>query len=76
MLTEDEMREYIDIAEKDEWDPARWKVVSRRNVDGKTPFLVSVSDDKLAKLEARAKENGLTVGEYLDGLVGAVLAIA
>lgn len=71
MLTETERTEIIDEVERDEWDTKEWEIVHRDPV-----FHVTVCEEQIPKLVARAKESGKTADEYLSGLIGAVLATA
>ena len=68
------MQEYIDLAERGEWDPTRWRISPnpRRNP---ALFVVDVSDEQRASLEARAREQGLDSCEYLNRLVSTVLSV-
>lgn len=71
MLTEEEKASIIAEVERDEWDPAVWKVTDRGSV-----FHVKVCEEQIPKLVARARDNGKTTDEYLSGLVDAILATA
>ena len=73
MLTEAEMQEYIELAERDEWDPARWRLEPNPRKDAAL-FVVGVSDEQRAALESRARERGMDSADYLENLIGAVLS--
>ena len=72
VLTEAEMQEYIEMAERDEWDPKRWAPDNqscRQNA-----YVIHIDDDEAVILRRRAEDHGLPVGDYLDNLVATLLA--
>lgn len=73
VLTDGEMQAYIDMAERDEWDPNRWDISSDGN-EGDVAYVVRVTNMRAATIERRARERGLAVGEYLSNLVDSLIA--
>lgn len=76
MLTQEEMDEYVDMAERDELDPSRWELVDTNEPKDGVAYLVTIPTERLDKLSRRAKEMGKTEGEYLNGIVEMFLATA
>ena len=70
MLTTEQEQELVRQFESGEWDPSEWELTSSH------VFRVTVTDDQLPRITARAQERGETVDEYLSGIVGAILATA
>lgn len=72
MLTEEEMQEYIDMAERDEWDPARWKDVTPEPV----VIEVRMQPNQVTRIDRRAIHAGMTRSEYIRDLIARDLATA
>ncbi|MBR3312957.1 MAG: ribbon-helix-helix protein, CopG family [Atopobiaceae bacterium] len=68
MLTEDEMREYVDIAERGDFDPERWQVVSTHEP---VYVVVKLLPSELGELDRRADERGMTRSELARELITA-----
>ena len=73
VLTDAEMQAYIEMAERDEWDPERWDLLSSDSRSD-VAYVVHLTDGCAAAIEHRAQELGVAAGEYLSNLVNSVVA--
>ncbi len=68
MFTEEEMQEYIDIAERDDLDSDRWQVVSTQEP---VFVIIKLLPSEINEHGRRANERGMTRSEFARELITA-----